>query len=339
MRRAGLTFLLLIAVVVPLSAAHAQSPLAPSPSASAAPGASPAAPVAGAPLQTQLTLLIARVGGARATTLTGSRVVVRGVTGAFVPGQTFAVRFYVGGRQVAVRRVTLQPRTGGRGAFALFYRPRRPGPLVVLATHDPTAELGGLSARTRTVDVIPRRVRPRSGRASIYALQRRLRALGYVTGEPGSYDARTARAVLAFRKVTGMARTANASIDVMRAIARGAGRFVIARPDHGRHIEADLSRQVIALIDRGRVQAIYPVSSGAPSTPTVIGSFRVYSKTFGTNAKGMVHSSYFIRGYALHGYWSVPAFPASHGCLRLPIAEAVPIYRWATIGTPVDVYP
>ena len=55
------------------------------------------------------------------------------------------------------------------------------------------------------------------------------------------------------------------------------------------------------------------------------GSFKVYSKTSGTNAKGMVHSSYFIRGYAMHGYWSVPVFPASHGCLRVPIAEAVPL--------------
>ena len=337
MRRAGLTFLLLTAVVVPSPAARAQSPVAPT--APAAPAAPTAPPVVAAPPPTQLTLVLARVGGARATALTGSRVVVRGVTNAFVPGQTIAVRFYVAGRQRAMRRVALQPRTEGRGGFALFYRPARPGPLVVLATHDATAELAGLSARTRTVDVIPRRVAPRSGRASIRALQRRLRALGYVTGEPGAYDARTARAVLAFRKVTGMARTASASIDVMRAIARGAGRFVIARPDHGRHIEADLSRQVIALIDRGRVQAIYPVSSGKPSTPTVIGSFRVYSKSFGTNAKGMVHSSYFIRGYALHGYWSVPAFAASHGCLRLPIAEAVSIYRWATIGTPVDVYP
>ena len=55
--------------------------------------------------------------------------------------------------------------------------------------------------------------------------------------------------MLAFRKVTGMARTTNASVEVMRALARGKGTFKVRYPEHGRHIEADLSRQVIALID------------------------------------------------------------------------------------------
>nr|MBA3748869.1 L,D-transpeptidase [Solirubrobacterales bacterium] len=174
--------------------------------------------------------------------------------------------------------------------------------------------------------------------ASIRALQRRLRRLGYVTGRAGVFDGRTARAVLAFRKVTGMARTTSASVAVMRALARGKGSFKVRRPDHGRHIEADLSRQVIALIDRGRVRRIYPTSSGTPSTPTVIGSFRVYLKTPGTNAKGMVDSAYFIRGYATHGFASVPIYPASHGCLRLPIPDARSVFNWIDIGTPVDVY-
>ena len=54
----------------------------------------------------------------------------------------------------------------------------------------------------------------------------------------------------------------------------------------------------------------------------MLGSFRVYMKTPGTNAKGMVDSNYFIRGYAIHGYVDVPAFNASHGCLRIPIPDA-----------------
>jgi lipoprotein-anchoring transpeptidase ErfK/SrfK len=144
--------------------------------------------------------------------------------------------------------------------------------------------------------------------------------------------------VLAFRKVTGMPRRFDASPPVMRAIAHGAGWFRIRRPAHGRHIEADLSRQVIALISNGRVERIYPVSSGAPGTPTVRGAFRVYSKTPGTNAKGMVDSAYFSGAYATHGYPSVPAFPASHGCLRVPIPDARSLFRWINIGTRVDVY-
>ena len=66
------------------------------------------------------------------------------------------------------------------------------------------------------------------------------------------------------------------------------------------------------------------MSSGKPSTPTVLGRFRVYRKTPGTNAKGMVDSTYFIRGYAIHGYASVPTYNASHGCMRVPIPDALP---------------
>ncbi|MBW3652017.1 MAG: L,D-transpeptidase [Actinobacteria bacterium] len=322
MRRAAAVFALLLTASVP-AVAPAQAPVA------------PAAPPT--PVQTQMALQVARV-GARATVLTRSRVRVRGTTGAFVPGQSVTVRFFIAGSKRAARRVALTPQPDGTGRFQLSYRPLRPGTLRISATHEATPQLAALAARARPVDVIPRRVTPGSGAASIRALQRRLRRLGYVTGSPGSFDARTARAVLAFRKVTGMARTTSASVGVMRAIARGRGAFKIRFPQHGRHIEADLSRQVIALIERGRVRRIYPVSSGAPSTPTVRGSFKVYSKTPGTNANGMVHSAYFTGGYATHGYPSVPVYPASHGCLRVPIPDALSLFRWIRIGTPVDVY-
>ena len=322
MRRAVVTLTLLAGAALPAAAARAQAP---------------AGPVA-APVQTQMTLALERVVGAPATVLTGSPVRVRGSTGAFVAGQTVTVRFFIAGRKRGARRVTLQPRPDGSAGFLLSYRPPRPGTLVVRATHEPTPALAALAATSRSVDVIPRRVRPSSGKASIRALQRRLRRLGYVTGSAGSFDARTARAVLAFRKVSGMRRTTSASAGVMRAIARGAGRFRIRFPRHGRHIEADLSRQVIALIEGGRVRRIYPVSSGAPATPTVRGSFKVYSKTPGRNSVGMVHSAYFFGGYATHGYASVPVYPASHGCLRVPIPDALSLFRWIRIGTRVDVY-
>jgi lipoprotein-anchoring transpeptidase ErfK/SrfK len=70
----------------------------------------------------------------------------------------------------------------------------------------------------------------------------------------------------------------------------------------------------------------------------VTGHFKVYLKTPGTNAKGMVDSSYFIRGYAVHGYVDVPAYNASHGCFRIPIPNAAFVYNWMTLGTPVDAY-
>jgi hypothetical protein len=295
-------------------------------------------PPAPAPVQTQLTLKVELVGGLRATALAGSPVRVVGTTPVFVAGQTIVVRHYLAGRKAGAKRVTLRPGPNGTGIFMLAIRPDSSGPLSIRAFHDPTPGLDGLAARARTVDVLPRRVLPSSGRRAIRALQRRLARLGYVVGARGVFDARTGRAVLAFRKVTGMARTTSASVEVMRALAAGRGQFKVRFPQHGRHIEGDLSRQVIALIDDGKAQRIYHTSSGKPSTPTVIGSFRVYLKTPGTNAKGMVDSAYFIRGYATHGYYSVPVYPASHGCLRLPLADARSVFDWIAIGTPVDVY-
>ncbi len=110
-------------------------------------------------------------------------------------------------------------------------------------------------------------------------------------------------------------------------------------PRHGRHVEADISRQVVALIGAdGKVERIYPTSTGAPSTPTIRGSYRIYRKDFGTNGLGMVHAAYFIRGYAIHGYRSVPTYNASHGCLRVPVPDAKSIFDWVRMGTRVDTY-
>ncbi|MGH2917389.1 MAG: L,D-transpeptidase family protein [Solirubrobacteraceae bacterium] len=329
-----MTFVALAAL--PATAA-AQDPAPAAPAAAAAATTRPAAAQAAA-LPGSMTLSVERIGGRRRVALTRDRVRIRGRVSAYVANETVVVRVYRGKRKVHIKQVELQPNPSGGGYFVLGFKPKRPGRLVVRAEHVATPALAGFSATSSAFQILPRRVAPGSGRTSVRALQNRLARLGYVVGRRGSYDARTGRAVLAFRKVTGMARTTSASKQVMRRIARGGGRFRIRFPSHGRHMEADITRQVLALIEGGKVRRIYPISSGKPSTPTVLGHFRVYSKTPGTNAKGMVHSAYFIRGYATHGYPSVPIYPASHGCLRVPIPDALSLFRWIRIGTPIDTY-
>jgi hypothetical protein len=334
-----MTTTLLVAIASPAQALAEEKVATPEPVATPDPAAAAPAPAPATAAAGTLTVSVEGVGGEGAAVLVGQRIRVRGTLSAFAADEKVLVRFYRRGRKVRAKEAVLQPSADASGQFALSYRPDRAGMLTVRAFHVPTPAIGSLRAKAaRPVDVLPRRVGPRSGRSSIRALQRRLAGMGYVVGSRGAFDGRTARAVLAFRKVTGMARTSSASKPVMRAIARGRGAFKIRRPEKGRHVEADLSRQVIALIQGGRVRRIYPVSSGAPGSPTVVGSFRVYLKTPGTNAKGMVHSSYFIRGYATHGYPSVPVYPASHGCLRVPIPDAATLFDWMRIGTPVEVY-
>jgi hypothetical protein len=161
----------------------------------------------------------------------------------------------------------------------------------------------------------------------------------YPVGVTGRYDSATGRAVLAYRKVNRLPRLYWASRAIFSRLALLRGGFVPRYPGHGRHVEADLGRQVLALIyPGGAVYRIYPMSSGKRSTPTVVGSYRFYLKTFGINSLGMVHSSYFVGGYAVHGFRSVPTHPASHGCLRIPLADARFVYRWIRIGEGIDVY-
>jgi hypothetical protein len=172
----------------------------------------------------------------------------------------------------------------------------------------------------------------------VRALQRRLKDLGYVTPVNGSYGGSTGRAVLAFRKVNGFARTMSAGRSVFRRLARGGGGFKVRYPKAGKHAEFDWSRQVLVLARGARPQIILHTSSGAPSTPTVFGKFHFYRKHPGYNAKGMYYSNYFVGGYAIHGYSPVPAYPASHGCLRIPIASAKRVYAWVSLGDTIYTY-
>src|SRR3954453_932556 len=323
MMRRSITVLLLagaIAPAVPATAAAQSTP-------------APAAP------KLSITTEQVTVSGGRASALSGQRWRVRVALPPLVPGQTAVVRFYRGNRRVGAAQLPLAPSATGQSAFFTFtFASAKPGRVVVRATHFATPQLQTLKAKAVGVSIVTPSARPGARGPVVRTLQAQLARLGYGVGRAGFYDARTARAVLAFRKVTGMRRTDVASSDVFRRLARGGGRFPVRFPTHGKHLEADLSRQVIALIRGSTVERIYPVSSGKPSTPTIRGHFKVYRKSPGTNAKGMYMSSYFIRGYAIHGYPSVPVFPASHGCLRVPNSEAVSIFNWLSFGDIVDVY-
>ena len=201
------------------------------------------------------------------------------------------------------------------------------------ATHRATPGQGKFVAKARHVLVVTPHAAPGARGPIVRLVQGRLAGLRYAISRSGVFDASTARAVVAYRKVRGMSRVAVVSRRLVRGLLAKRGSFRAKHPEHGKHVEVDLSRQVMALLKGRRVYRIYGVSSGKASTPTVLGRFRVYSKTIGTNAKGMVDSSYFIGGYAIHGYISVPTFPASHGCVRVPIPNALSIYHWLRSAT------
>jgi peptidoglycan hydrolase-like protein with peptidoglycan-binding domain len=277
--------------------------------------------------------------GKDATVLAGKRWRVRGEVVPYVEGQTVIVRFFRSGKKLLAKKAAVKPGASGRaGHFVVPFTTKVPGTIVVRATKLASPAQLALKANPKSVLVLPLRVSLGSTGEAVRILQRRLKALGYVPGRRGQFDDRTARAVLAFRKVSGLSRTSVADAVVFRRLAGGGGHFKVRFPSHGRHVEADLSRQVVVLIDGKQVQRIYPASSGKPSTPTVRGHFRFYSKVPGFNAHGMYFSNFFIGGYAIHGYQDVPVYNASHGCLRVPIPDALAIYRWVRLGDRIDVY-
>jgi hypothetical protein len=334
-RRAVTALLVSVAAAAILpAAAGAQDPPAPSP-----PAPPPASPTpAPTPAPGRMSLAVERT--RPAPLLAGDPFRVRATVRPYVAGQQVTVRVLRRGRRLAELRAPVLPAAGGRAGVARVpFATKVAGRLSLRAVHGATPQQVAFRARPRAVRVRPWAAGPGSRGRVVRVLQRGLRRLGYVVGRRGRYDDRTARAVLAFRKVLGLARTTQASPGVFARLAAGRGRFRVRFPSHGKHAEADLSRQVLALVRGRRVERIYPISSGASVTPTILGSFRVYLKTPGTNSLGMVHSSYFIRGYAVHGYASVPTYPASHGCLRVPTPDAWSIYRWLDHGVRVDVYP
>jgi peptidoglycan hydrolase-like protein with peptidoglycan-binding domain len=275
--------------------------------------------------------------GARRVALTGTSWRLRGELRPFVPGQTVVVRFFRNGRKVHEQTEELRSIQGGAaGEFLTPFRSRSAGRIVVSAVHLATPELDTVRSEKVRVNVM----RPVLGGSITRLFQKGLARMKYAVSRTGVFDDATARAVMAYRKVNGMPRSYSPSESIVRGVLAGKGAFKPKYRSGGRHVEADLSRQVLALVNRrGRVHRVYHTSTGAPATPTVIGRYRVYRKSIGTNAVGMLHSSYFIRGYAIHGYPSVPAYNASHGCLRVPIPNAWSIYEWVRMGTVVRVYP
>lgn len=270
--------------------------------------------------------------------LRGERFTASGTVTPYVAGDQAVVAVYRGKRQVSSRTVPLTAAPGGAaGTYAVHFRLKKTGRYVVRAIHPPSAALGRLEAPAVKVFAVSPELHPGARGPLVRLLQTRLAHLHYVVPRSGVFDSGTELAVLTWRKVAHMARTMVADEAVFRGLLAGRGRFHVRHPQDGHHVEARLDLQVLALVDHGKVQRLYHTSSGKNSTPTVRGRFRVYLKTPGFNSEGMFDSNYFFRGYAIHGYASVPTFPASHGCLRVPIRYAASIYDWVRIGDVVWV--
>lgn len=185
----------------------------------------------------------------------------------------------------------------------------------------------------------------------VQALEERLAALRYDVGAvDGKYDGATHHAVMAFQKVQGMERTARATPDVLAAVTTAPMPGAMLAEGGAERIEIDLKRQVLMLWQRGELVRTLSISTGnnrrycvdgqCAKAVTPGGSFKVARKINGLRVSrlGQLYNPlYFNGGIAMHGSASVPAYPASHGCVRMMARDAPLLYAFATYGTPVDV--
>ena len=118
-------------------------------------------------------------------------------------------------------------------------------------------------------------------------------------------------------------------------------------------IEVDVVSKQMWLYEKGQIVKTYPISAGAPVTPTPLGQHKIYTKLSvqdmrGYNADGSQYFQpkvkwimYFLSGgYGIHGnYWRPQswfgAVNSSHGCVSLPDWQAKEVYDWAPVGTTV----
>jgi len=324
MRRSFTPVLAAVALGVLPAAATAQLPSAPQSPAPPARAGKMSIKVSGGPATKKLRY-VAR----------GASIRVSGEVEPFVAGQTVVLEV-VRKRKVASRR---RIAVGAGGRVRARIRTHRSGLLKLRFRHATTPQQGAFSSRTKRIKVVSLSAGQGSRGVKVLLLQRGLHALGFAVPRTGFYDGGTSRAVLAFRKTNGMRRTGFASRRVYSKVLQGRGAFAARFPKAGRHVEFDWSRQVLALFNRkGKASRVYHASSGKPSTPTVFGRFHFYRRDLGTNAKGMVDASYFIGGYAIHGYKEVPSYAASHGCIRVPVPNARQIRNAVSLGEQIFVY-
>jgi hypothetical protein len=273
-----------------------------------------------------------------AVTVPGHLMHVSGVVRPYVAGQWVDVKVYVGKKRIKSDRLRLKPSRNKRyGAFTEKVRSPRTGIVRVRVTHKRTRQMLGFLA-VRGINSLS----PQAGfgsRGSFVALiQQRLAALHLYIPQTGVYDQKTGLALDAYHRLLGWGTSESLDGATISAILAGRGAFKVRYPHDGTHAEGNLGKQLLALINGSKVYAIYPISSGKPSTPTVLGHFHVYSRVPGYLPDGMYYSSFFYGGYAIHGFDPAPDYPASHGCMRLPIVDAISVFGWLTYGDVVDVY-
>ena len=187
--------------------------------------------------------------------------------------------------------------------------------------------------------VVPRGPAPADPRG----VQRRLTSLRYLPADAvaGTWNERTRHALIAFQSWHRLDRDGIVGPQTVAAL-ENAKQPKPARSARGLHVEVYREKGVTLLVENGKVVRALHSSSGTRGYETPAGTYTVFRKERNSWSVPyqvwLPYASYFNGGIAFHAYPQVPAHPASHGCIRLPVAEAPFAYTFMGIGTSVSVH-
>jgi hypothetical protein len=265
-------------------------------------------------------------------------VPVRGTIAPYVAGQRVEVTFYLNGHELMTRNVAVKHGGGDFGTFTTSVVVREDGKYAVSAQHEANSQQGADSTVRKSWKVRYPALHQGECNKVVKGFKQALAKMGYVSGGGSCFNGRLGREVLAYRKVNNMDRNQKASATVVKGAYAGKGGYHVKYPQAGEHAEVPLSKQVLVLTKGDKPFAIYPVSTGKPSTPTITGHYTFYRQEPGYNSEGMYFSFYWHNGYAVHGYAEVPNYAASHGCVRTFISDQPRIYEQLNFGESIFVF-
>ncbi len=178
---------------------------------------------------------------------------------------------------------------------------------------------------------------------TVRSAQQRLAQLGYLLSKEvdGTDGPSTQSAVLAFQKWEGLQRDGQIGPQTLKALRTAKRPTPRTRGGAGKRAEVSLDRQVALAIRNDKVVHVLHVSTGAPSTPTPPGKFKVYDKIpkwwSVPFREWLLWAVPFNGGIAFHELAEVPAYPASHGCVREVWVNSKWMFDFARVGMTVEV--
>jgi lipoprotein-anchoring transpeptidase ErfK/SrfK len=225
------------------------------------------------------------------------------------------------------------------------------------ATPSPTQTpiaVAAAAAPTPTATVTPPPTQPPKPAFSydVAAAQRTLTDLRYYVGPAdGKPGAAMRNAVMAFQKVQGLPADGVVGPATLAALANPTRPALKATAPASR-VEVDLTKQVLYVVKGGEIARIMPVSSGNGASYkqkngvkarslTPVGWYKIERRIVGVREADLgtlYDPQYFYRGWAIHGSNSVPAYPASHGCIRVPRPDAKWLLNEISVGMSVYLY-